>query len=152
MDMPNAWEGFDETTRDDDLEYVNENSCFKILNDWEQRRRLAAVQVLCFVVHAIHLLGVTVQLNSIERDPNPNPINIKRGKIRNELIYQLSTNEYAKDVIRMKPHAFLKLCEILRGTGRLHDNRNSLVEEQVAKFLWMLGHHCKNKNIRFFFR
>ncbi|KAL0005297.1 hypothetical protein SO802_012858 [Lithocarpus litseifolius] len=45
----------------------------------------------------------------------------------------------------MGPYAFAKLCEILRGTGRLKDNRNASVEEQVAKFLYILAH---NERIR----
>ena len=147
MDMSMTWDGFG----DDDMEYNVGKNCFKVLSEWERRRRIAAVQVICYVVRAIHLLGVASQLGPIERGPNLNSENIERAKFRSDLMHQLSTHEYAKDVIRMRIHAFLKLCEILQCTSRLHDNRNSFVEEQVAKFLWMLGHHAKNKTIRFFF-
>ena len=42
-------------------------------------------------------------------------------------------------------------CEKLRGTGRGKDSRCSTVEEQVAKFLHIIGHNVKNKTMSFFF-
>ncbi|KAL5576292.1 hypothetical protein UlMin_017991 [Ulmus minor] len=52
----------------------------------------------------------------------------------------------------MRPLAFARLCDLLRGTGRLKDNKNSIVEEQVAKFLYILAHNVKNRTMVFFFR
>ena len=52
----------------------------------------------------------------------------------------------------MSPLAFARLCELLRETGRIQDNRNIIVEEQVAKFLYMLAHNGKNQTTSFFFR
>ena len=63
--------------------------------------------------------------------------------VRNELMQQLTTNEKCHDIIRMSPLAFARLCELLQETGRIQDNRNAIVEEQVAKFLYMLAHNVK---------
>ncbi|KAL5571103.1 hypothetical protein UlMin_020700 [Ulmus minor] len=73
-------------------------------------------------------------------------------KVRNELMKQFRTNEKCHDIIRMSPLAFARLCELLRDTGRLEDNKNSIVEEQVVKFLYVLAHNAKNRTISFFFR
>ncbi|KAL5573544.1 hypothetical protein UlMin_023141 [Ulmus minor] len=51
----------------------------------------------------------------------------------------------------MSPLTFARLCELLRETGRIQDNRNAIVEEQVAKFLFMLAHNGKNRTFSFFF-
>ncbi|KAK2655220.1 hypothetical protein Ddye_008272 [Dipteronia dyeriana] len=65
---------------------------------------------------------------------------------------QISTNEKCRHILRMGPDAFVRLCELLRATDRLKDNRNSVVEEQVAKFLYALAHNAKNRTISFVFR
>nr|XP_023915784.1 uncharacterized protein LOC112027337 [Quercus suber] len=49
-------------------------------------------------------------------------------------------------------YAFAKLCKILRGTGRLKDTKNASVEEQVAKFLYILAHNERIRTFSFFFR
>ncbi|XVF47563.1 hypothetical protein PTKIN_Ptkin03bG0119200 [Pterospermum kingtungense] len=60
--------------------------------------------------------------------------------MRQELMGQLTSNDLAsRSIIRMGPHAFLQLCNKLRATGRLKDYRRATVEEQVAKFLHILG-------------
>ena len=52
----------------------------------------------------------------------------------------------------MGPYAFAKLCEMLRGTGHLKDTRNASVEEQVAKFLYILAQNERIHTVSFFFR
>ena len=44
----------------------------------------------------------------------------------------------------MSPLAFARLCELLRDTNCLKDNKYVIVEEQVAKFLYVLAHNAKN--------
>ena len=51
----------------------------------------------------------------------------------------------------MGPQAFMLLHEKLRGTGRVKDSTCSTVEEQVAKFLHIIGHNVKNRTVSFFF-
>ena len=77
---------------------------------------------------------------------------IKSENMRSELMQWLSKNEKCHDIIRMRSLAFARLCNLLWGTGRLKDNKNSIVEEQVAKFLYILAHNVKNRTIVFFFR
>nr|KYP48369.1 Putative nuclease HARBI1 [Cajanus cajan] len=44
----------------------------------------------------------------------------------------------------MGPAAFINLCERVRATGLVKDAFQSTVEEQVAKFLHIIGHNVKN--------
>ena len=46
--------------------------------------------------------------------------------------------------------AFMQLYRKLRGTGRVNDSWHFTVEEQVAKFLHIIGHNVKNKTVSFF--
>ncbi|KAJ6805010.1 uncharacterized protein M6B38_181475 [Iris pallida] len=47
--------------------------------------------------------------------------------------------------LRMSSAAFYGLANILRSNGSLHDTRYVCVEEQLAIFLYMLGHKAKNR-------
>ncbi|KAJ6820034.1 uncharacterized protein M6B38_398995 [Iris pallida] len=47
--------------------------------------------------------------------------------------------------LRMSKGAFYGLVNILRSNGSLHDTRYVCVEEQLALFLYMLGHKSKNR-------
>ncbi|WJX10733.1 hypothetical protein P8452_01419 [Trifolium repens] len=51
----------------------------------------------------------------------------------------------------MGPEAFMLLCHKLRGTGYVKDTIRSTVEEQVAKFLHIIGHNVINPTVSFFF-
>ena len=76
----------------------------------------------------------------------------ERENVRQELLSELRCNRKYRDIIRMRPSAFAKLCEILWGTGRLKDTRNAFVEEQVVKFLYILAHNGRIRTVSFFFR
>ncbi|KAK3188984.1 hypothetical protein Dsin_028545 [Dipteronia sinensis] len=54
---------------------------------------------------------------------------------------QLQTNERCGDIIRMGLEAFKNLCEILKRDGRLRPTKLATIEEQVAKFLYILSHN-----------
>ncbi|KAL2333848.1 hypothetical protein Fmac_015061 [Flemingia macrophylla] len=56
-----------------------------------------------------------------------------------------------RDIIRMGPVAFIKLCERVRTTGLVKNAFRSTMEEQVAKFLHIVGHNVKNQSVSFFF-
>ncbi|KAJ6831244.1 uncharacterized protein M6B38_349945 [Iris pallida] len=47
--------------------------------------------------------------------------------------------------LRMSSAAFYGPANILRSNGSLHDTRYICVEEQLAIFLYMLGHKAKNR-------
>ncbi|KAL8470884.1 hypothetical protein ACS0TY_033455 [Phlomoides rotata] len=51
--------------------------------------------------------------------------------------------------LRMDRNAFGRLCYLLRNRGGLIDGKFVSVEEQVAVFLSVLGHHKKNRVVKF---
>ena len=64
----------------------------------------------------------------------------------------LMDNEDCYNQLRMGKDAFARLVTILRGTGRLRNNAHSNVEEQVAKFLHIVGHNLRNRSMKFYFK
>ncbi|KAK7246689.1 hypothetical protein RIF29_41559 [Crotalaria pallida] len=64
-------------------------------------------------------------------------------QMRSELMSYLVQTETCRHIIRMGPQAFMQLCEKLRGTGIVKDTMRSTLEEQVAKFLHIVGHNTK---------
>ena len=61
-------------------------------------------------------------------------------------------NKKCCDIIRMGPGAFLDLCDMLCKEGGLQPTQRATIEEQVAKFLYILSHGVKHREISFFFR
>ena len=64
----------------------------------------------------------------------------------------LTDNEDCHNQLRMGNDAFVRLVNIIRGTGRLKNNAHSNVEEQVAKFLHIVGHNLRNRSMKFYFK
>ena len=75
----------------------------------------------------------------------------ERENVWQELLSELRCSRKCRDIIRMGPYAFAKLCEMLPGTSRLKDTRNASVEEQVAKFLYILAQNERIRTVFFFF-
>ena len=63
---------------------------------------------------------------------------IERQNVHDEIMSRLRTSEKSYDVICMGPQAFHGLCDILRRDGDLQATQHARVEEQVAKFLYIL--------------
>jgi len=76
---------------------------------------------------------------------------LQKKRPRQELMEYLVQIEQFRDIIHMGPQAFLELCQRIRGTGLVKDAYRSTVEEQVAKFLHIIGHNVKNRSLSFFF-
>lgn len=113
----------------------------------ERRQYVGAVVLLCYVVHALYLLELlSTCLHSRVNDVSP-----PREHRRRELMSYLVHTQKCRDIICMGPQAFLQLCQKLRGTGIVKDSVRSTVEEQVAKFLHIIGHNVKNRTASFFF-
>ena len=53
-----------------------------------------------------------------------------------------------RQLYRMYPDAFLKLCSIIRDKTPLQDTRHICVEERVATFLIIVGHNDRYCNVR----
>ena len=127
------------------------NQSFRMfLSDWERQRRMASIQFVCYLVQYIYIMGVLHHSNYVD-DEFKNSSE-ESQIVRDQLMRQLIKSEKCKDVIRMSPLAFSKLCALLRDTDQLKDNKNSIVEERVAKFLHVLAHNVRNRTMSFFFR
>ncbi|GAV83998.1 LOW QUALITY PROTEIN: DDE_4 domain-containing protein [Cephalotus follicularis] len=77
---------------------------------------------------------------------------IRKQLVREKLVYQIKNNEKCRDIIRIGPQAFLRLCDILQKFGGLQPTQRASIEEQVGIFLYTLGHTVKNRRIQFFRR
>ncbi|KAK2402996.1 hypothetical protein QL285_052472 [Trifolium repens] len=111
---------------------------------FDKQQRLCSVVLLCYIVHALHMLQTMPRLIR-------NPIchgSHERERRRLDLMRQLVHTGKCRDIIRMGPEAFMLLCHKLRGTGYVKDTVRSTVEEQVAKFLHI---NAKNCTVSFFF-
>ena len=75
----------------------------------------------------------------------------QKERHRQELMEYLVHTEQCRDIIRMGPKVFLQLCQQIRRIGLVKDAYWSTVEEQVAKFLHIIGHNVKNWSVSFFF-
>lgn len=113
----------------------------------ERRHRLCSVVLLCYIVHALHML----QMMSHHMHVPISDENEQRERRRLHLMRQLAQTGKCRDIIRMGPEAFMLLCQKLRGTGIVKDTLRSTVEEQVAKFLHIIGHNVRNRTVSFFF-
>jgi hypothetical protein len=113
----------------------------------ERQQRLYSVVLLCYIVHALHMLNI---MSRWTRNPITDGSH-ERERRRIDLMRQLAQTEKCRDIIRMGPEAFMLLCHKLRGTGIVKDTIRSTVEEQVAKFLHIIGHNVKNRTVSFFF-
>ncbi|KAF2311201.1 hypothetical protein GH714_020129 [Hevea brasiliensis] len=79
-------------------------------------------------------------------------INAERDALQHKLMRELTASEViCCDILRMGPVAFAEFCGKLRATGLLKDFRHATVEEQVAKFLQILGQNFRNRALGFFF-
>ncbi|KAJ3703223.1 hypothetical protein LUZ61_006928 [Rhynchospora tenuis] len=103
------------------------------------------VQVFCLLVSWLVLEQRAD--NRISRE-----VRDKRDVVRNEIMSEILYGSRTREVIRMGPRAFINLCKILVTRGGLKPSRHASVEEQVAKFLYILGHNVRNRSICFFFR
>ena len=61
-------------------------------------------------------------------------------------------SERCCDIICIGPKAFVNLCGILQREGGLRPTQRATIEEQVAKFLYLIGHNVRNCATIFFFR
>ena len=121
----------------------------QLLTGLQRRRDVVVLQLLAHVVHAIWMMGIYCNQRFVDRVIIQN--SGERENIREELMSQLRCSEKYQDIIRMGFYAFAKLCEILRGIGPLQDTRNSSIEKQVTKLLYILAHDERIRTISFFF-
>ncbi|XLR61234.1 hypothetical protein HN51_004501, partial [Arachis hypogaea] len=119
----------------------------RVREELENRQHICVTSLSCVAVHQLYLL----ELISQHRPRQINNDNLERELRRTQLITQLLESEKCRDIIRMSPEAFSQLCQKLRRTGRVKDSTCSTVEEQVTKFLHIIGHNVKTRTMSFFF-
>ncbi|XVF01935.1 hypothetical protein REPUB_Repub04eG0132600 [Reevesia pubescens] len=119
------------------------------LNAWEQRQRMAIANLLC------HIIRVVCLMKMYHHSRHVNTLDINdigdRVQVRHELMQELTEVQHCRNVVRMGPSAFFRLCVMLRKSRCLKDTRNSSVEEQVAKFLYILGHNERTRPVGLWF-
>ncbi|KAL1371399.1 hypothetical protein AAHE18_01G128800 [Arachis hypogaea] len=103
-----------------------------VMEELRNRQNIYVTSLSCVTMHQLYLL----ELLSQYRPRKINDTNLER-----EL----------RHVIRMGPEAFRQLCQKLRETGRVKDSTRSTIEEQVTKFLHIIGYDVKTRTMYFFF-
>jgi len=102
--------------------------------------------IFCIIAFGLNLLCILSDItNSITGLEPRNECRIE------ELMEYLVHTERSRDIIRIGPKAFIKLYERIREIDLVKDAYRSTVEEQVAKFLHIIGHSVKNQSVSFFF-
>ncbi|KAL2346267.1 hypothetical protein Fmac_000267 [Flemingia macrophylla] len=112
-----------------------------IHNQLQMRTQLGAMTILCLVAFGLNTMSTLPVTTSDIRD-----FVSQKERRRHELISYLIHTEQCRDIIRMGPKAFINLCQRVRATGLVKDVFRSTVEEQVAKFLHIIGHNVKNRS------
>ena len=102
-----------------------------------------------YAAYAAILVSVYHRSNYLERSIS-NEGDYERHALMERLT--LMDNEDCYNQLRMGNDAFVRLVNIIRGTGRLKNNAHSNVEEQVAKFLHIVGHNLRNRTMKFYFK
>ena len=122
-----------------DLTRANMNLISKTQEQLKRNTELTSVMILCIIAFGLNLLRmISDTTNSItEFEP-------RKERRRQELMEYLVHTERSRGIIRMGPEAFIQLCERIRATEVVKDAYRSTVEEQVAKFLHIIGHNVKN--------
>ncbi|XP_058208117.1 protein ALP1-like [Rhododendron vialii] len=128
------------------------------LNIKQVRRREeeeAVVALHAFTTAAMGIFRLYLFITSTTRRPEPRP-----ELSPNPNFYQMHVNNINRlirgndtdchDQLRVNRHTFLRLCFLVRGVG-LGDSRNVCLEERVAIFLWVLGHHTKQRRTKYDF-
>jgi len=129
-----------------DLTRANMNLISKIQEQLKRNAELTSVMILCIIAFGLNLLRmISDTTNSItEFEP-------RKERRRQELMEYLVHTERSRDIIHMGPKTFIQLCERIRATEVVKDAYRSTVEEQVAKFLHIIGHNVKNRSVSFLY-
>ncbi|PWA53946.1 harbinger transposase-derived nuclease domain-containing protein [Artemisia annua] len=77
---------------------------------------------------------------------------LHRKNVREEMLHNLSTSGKCRDIIRMSEKAFTTLCNILVNDGDLRPTQRMSVEEQVARFLHVVGNDLRNRFASWIYR
>lgn len=112
---------------------------------WQETRRRAVVYAICLVIY-------WYVRKKQHREAIDHSMSSERDRVRDEIMSRIVGCERSRNIIRMGPKAFLDLCAMLERHGGLQPTRQVSIEEQVAKSLYVLSHHAKNREVQFWFR
>ncbi|KAL9663708.1 hypothetical protein QQ045_019099 [Rhodiola kirilowii] len=118
----------------------------QIQTEEEEYRKWGAV---CNVIYSAHVTSLVSLLFRF----NVGQFVSKDGDYQRQILMGRLTmmeDEDCRNQLRMGKDAFCRLVHILRETGRLKDNCRSSVEEQVAKFLHIIGHNVRTRVMKFY--
>ncbi|RDX57913.1 hypothetical protein CR513_62810, partial [Mucuna pruriens] len=101
-----------------------------------------AIILLCCVGHALHLLNLLTR--------KIHTLCIDFAVEREQRHWELMTYLRCCDIICMSLVAFILLSQKLRNAGIVKDNIQSTMDEQVTKFLHIIGHNVNNRTLSFF--
>ncbi|GJT39655.1 putative nuclease HARBI1 [Tanacetum coccineum] len=95
---------------------------------------------------AIHAACLVLVLIAHRRFTNRNSINVPtrdsmlhRQEVREEMLHDLLTSGKCRQLICMSENAFKILCQKLQSEGGLRPTQRMTIEEQVARFLHIVG-------------
>ena len=108
--------------------------------------QVATMTILCMIGYGLNVLCVLTETNNAIPEFIP-----QKERRRQELMSYLVHTERCRDIICMSMKTFINLCHQIRGTWMVKDAFRSTLEEQVAKFLHIVGHNVKNRSVSFFF-
>ena len=70
---------------------------------------------------------------------------LHRQKVREEIMHNLRTSGKCRQLIRMSENAFKTLCQKLQSDAGLRPTQRMTFEEQVARFLHIVGNDLRNR-------
>jgi len=135
-------ENFDETIAIyNNILSANMKLILQLQEQIQKNTKVASFMILCIIAFGLHLLRMLSDtIDSItEFEP-------RKERRRQELVEYLVHTERSRDIIFMRPQAFIQLCQRIRQTRLVKDAYRSTMEEQLAKFLHIIGHNVNNRS------
>jgi len=108
--------------------------------------QVAALTILYIVAYGLNILHLSSSTTNTIREFVP-----EKELHRQELMSYLVHNEQCQDIIHTRLEELINLCQQLKGIGFIKDAFQSKMEEQVAKFIHVIGYNVKNRIVSFFF-
>ncbi|KAJ0734418.1 putative harbinger transposase-derived nuclease domain-containing protein [Helianthus annuus] len=112
-------------------------------------RQMQAAGLICLLLAFItqHRLSTKKHVNLPTRD-----VILERRYVREEMLRDLSNSGKCRELIRMSERAYMTLCNILKHDGGLQATQRMSVEEQVARFLHIVGNDMRNRLASWIYR
>ncbi|KAI3507712.1 hypothetical protein L1887_22703 [Cichorium endivia] len=99
------------------------------------------------MANLICLLMVILTQRRVSKKKSPTlptkEVILRRQRVREEVLHDLSNGGKCRELIRMSLQGFKKLCTILQRDGGLRPTQRMSVEENVARFLQIVGNDLR---------